>query len=284
MVGLQVLNYFAKMNKEEDTKQNVSSNIIYSERKKQYEAVSGEKKDEGTYSLQTNIIEKFLDKCNDKDIQGAYDLLSDDCKKTLYPSINDFIDGYYNKNFNEKKSYSYQAWSGDTYAIQLRQDILSTGMYSDSAYTEDYYTIVSNSKLNINRYIKKVNVNKEIERYGIKIKIVDIDFFNEYSVCNIKVLNKTEQEIMIDSGEKNDTVFFTDKNDVKFNSFINELDESKIRILKGENKDISIKFNCVYREKLKIDKVTFGNIIMNYNKYKENTLEENDIKNIEVNV
>lgn len=281
MFGLQLLNYFAKKQNESKSDKK-ESNVIYSEVQKQYEAVTGEKKSNNTYKMQTNIIEQFLNKCNEQDIQGAYELLSEDCKKILYPSINNFIDGYYNKNFKEKKSYSYQVWKEDTYQIQLRQDILTTGIYSESAYTEDYYTIVDN-KLNINRYIKRMKIDKEIEKYGIRIKVDSIDFFCDYSIGNIKVLNKTGKEILIDSGEKNNNVFLTDKNGVKFESFINELEETKIKVLKGENKNISIKFNCVYRKSLKITKMSFNNVIVDYEGDKEKIKKDN-IKKIEVNI
>lgn len=278
---MQVLNYFAKQKNQTEAEQNQNDNSIISERQKQYEAVSGEKKSDNTYNRQTNIIEQFLNKCNDNDIEGAYDLLSDDCKKTLYPSINDFIDGYYSKNFGEKKSYSYQAWSGDTYKIELRQDILSTGMYSDSAYVEDYYTLNGN-QLNINGYVKKKSVNKEIQRDNIKIRIVDINYFKDYSICNIQVFNKTEEEILLDTRDKNNTVYLVDKNKVQYNSYINELDETQLTVKKGEQKDIAIKFNCNYRENLVIQKISFNNIIMNYNRYQVNQIGEEDVKTIEV--
>lgn len=261
--------------------------MIVSEREKQYEAVSGKKKSEGSYKSQTNVIEQFLNKCNEQDIQEAYDLLSDDCKEKLYPSINNFIDGYYNKKFNEKKSYSYQLWSGNTYKIELRQDILSTGVYSDSSYVEDYYTL-SNGKLNINGYIGKEKVDKEIEKYDLKIKIEDIDFYRDYSICNIQVLNKTEKEILLDSQKNENSVFITNGDDeedeVKFNSYIYELPEVQLRIVKGENKNISIKFNYLYRGETEFGKICFNNIIMDYSKYKTNEIQEEDIKMIEIDI
>lgn len=281
---MQVLNYFAGQPKQVKVSENTTNTTtIVSERNKQYEAVSQQRKDDIVYKNQTDIIKQFLDKCNEKDIEGAYDLLSDNCKQVKYPSINDFIDGYYNNNFDGKKSYSYQAWNGNTYKIELRPDILATGMYDESAYVEDYYTI-RGDKLNIDGYITKKNINKEIEKEKITIKVIDIDFFRDYSICNVQVFNKTNNEILLDTREKENTVYMTDKKEVKYSSYISELNEEELRVLSGENKNIEIKFNCIYRENTIIKKLVFTNIVMNYDNYINNRVEEKEIKKIEVEI
>lgn len=208
-------------------------------------------------------------------------MLSDNCKQVEYPSINDFIDGYYNKNFSEKKSYNYQVWIGNIYKIEIRPDILSTGIYDESAYLQDYYTVERN-KLNINGYITRKKVNKELEKENIKIKIDSMDFFRDYTICNIQIFNKTDNEILLDTRDNEDTVYLIDKKDVKYNSYISELNEEELRVLSGENKDMKIKFNCIYRENLSIKKLVFNNVIYNYNSYISNNVEDKDIKKIEI--
>ena len=58
------------------------------------------------------IIIKFIDYCNSGEINSAYELLSDDCKQILFPSIESFLNNYYNRIFliqikDEILSFSY---------------------------------------------------------------------------------------------------------------------------------------------------------------------------------
>lgn len=258
------------------------NNIIVSEVQKQYGAISGEKKTDQIYTKQIDIITQFLDKCNQKDVKGAYELLSDNCKQTLYPSINFFIDGYYNKNFNNKKTYSYQLWSDNTYQIRIRDDILTTGNYTDTSYIQDYYTIDGN-KLNINGYINKIKIGKEVEKDNIRINIIDIDFYMDYSICNFQVENNTNEDILLDS-RKEESVFYTDTKEMQYKAYLNECSENELKVLKKENKKISLKFSNTYKDDVIIDKISFCNIIVNYNKYIKDELEKEDVKKIEIEI
>lgn len=51
-----------------------------------------------------NLIEQFLKYCINSQPEKAYDLLSSDCKKVLYPSEKLFEDLYYNGNFDKNKN------------------------------------------------------------------------------------------------------------------------------------------------------------------------------------
>lgn len=281
IILLQLLNYLTKKNIEN---KEVSNTTVENKYGKNYEAVTGERKEDATYSTQTNVIKNFLDACVNGDTETAYNLISDDCKNALYPSINNFIDGYYNINFKDKKiSYNYQAWSGNTYKIEFRENILSTGMYSDSAYKEEYYTLDGN-KLNISGYVKKEEINAEEQKQNITITVDNLEYYRDYLVCNISVFNQTDNDILLDSLENAENITLMDRNEVEFTYYNDELDESEIKVYKGQLMQISLKFNVVYRENLDIRKINFKNIIKNYEKYQLNTLEESDITNIEIDI
>lgn len=281
IILLQLLNYLTKKNIEN---KEVSNTTVENKYGKNYEAVTGERKEDATYSTQTNVIKNFLDACVNGDTETAYNLISDDCKNALYPSINDFIDGYYNINFRDKKiSYNYQVWSGNTYKIEFRENILSTGMYSDSAYKEEYYTLDGN-KLNISGYVKKEEINEEEQKQNITITVDNLEYYRDYLVCNISVFNQTDNDILLDSLENAENITLMDSNEVEFTYYNDELDESEIKVYKGQLMQISLKFNVVYRENLDIRKINFKNIIKNYEKYQLNTLEESDITNIEIDI
>ena len=38
----------------------------------------------------SEIIDEFIEKCNNGQVEDAYDMLSDECKIILYPSLEDF--------------------------------------------------------------------------------------------------------------------------------------------------------------------------------------------------
>lgn len=189
----RVLNEYAKDKKE---KSSSISNNTTTYGNKSYSVISEETVKEEVNTENTNIINSFIDFCNNGNIEKSYQILSKNCKEKLYPTINEFADKYYNKIFNNKKSYEMQAWVSNgnyyTYKVNLKEDILSTGN-ANSASIEDYYTIVYEDgtfKLNINSYIGNVEINKFNEIDSAKIEILSKDIFMDYEIYNINVTSK----------------------------------------------------------------------------------------------
>lgn len=125
IVLLQILNNFvAEKNLQEYTDNNYED--IKSKNDENYIVLTGRKTNKET----SNIINSFIDLCNDGSIQEAYELLSDDCKSVLYPDLQGFKQNYYDKMFNTKKLYSYQAITKNnnyyTYQVRFSEDILAT--------------------------------------------------------------------------------------------------------------------------------------------------------------
>lgn len=195
----RVLNEFAKSKKEVSS--SINNTTTYNN--EDYSIITGETVEEETSKENSNIINSFIDFCNNGDIENAYQILSKDCKDKLYPTINDFKDKYFNKIFNNKKSYNIQAWVTEesyyTYKIDFKEDMLSTGNAS-SASIEDYYTIVYQDgeyKLNINSYIGNVIVNKVSEKEELKIAVLSKDVFMEYEIYNIYITSKIRKIYII---------------------------------------------------------------------------------------
>ena len=57
-----------------------------------------------------NKIDTFINYCNDKNYQSAYDMISDDCKVALFPDIQEFQE-YVDNRFQVKRIYSIQNFS-----------------------------------------------------------------------------------------------------------------------------------------------------------------------------
>lgn len=214
------------------------------------------------------IIEAFLENCNNGQVEEAYKMLSDECKAILYPSIEDFKEKYYNKIFSEKKSYIYQAWitQNDTYTyrIDFTEDMLATGKPAKTSII-DYYTIVKNNnenKLNINKFVGIEDINKEITKNNILINVKRKKIFMDYEIYDIKVLNNTQDTILLDDMKSTDNIYVEDDNEEKYFWYNNEVIESDIKIKRGYEQELSIKINKGYNTSNKTKKIVFENIVL----------------------
>lgn len=281
----RILNKYAKRKAENENSSIINTTIYNNEN---YSIVDEETIKKETNNENTNVISMFIEYCNNKDIERAYDLLSDKCKEKLYPTINQFIDNYYNKIFESRKSYEVQLWISDensyTYKVELREDILSSGNVNSEA-IEDYYTIIKEDniyKININNYIGSIEINKTNETNELKISVLSKDVFMEYEIYNLKVENKTRNSILVDELESTGTMYLEDKNALHYQAYNHEIVKEELRV-KGEKK-VSIKFNKKYSTKREIKKIVFSNIILNYDEYKTytNKADFKDRGNLEI--
>ena len=165
---------------------------------KDYSIISDEYKDESTYKRETNILNQFANYCSEKNYEQAYALLTDDCKEALYPDIDTFIQGYCNKNFEDKKTCKFQAWNEQTYLVEIRRDAMSSGVYSETNYLQDYYTVDGN-KLSISSFIKRQKVNKEKEEKNINVRVINVDYYIDYTSVSFNVSNNTTTKMIVDT-------------------------------------------------------------------------------------
>ena len=113
-VLLRLLNHLAKVQNEENMNNNVNQPITYN---RDYEIISGERKDTDTYNKEHSVIENFLEYCNSKEFEKAYDMLTQECKDVIYPSLETFISEYGEKVFSIKRDYNIQAWTSNIYKL-----------------------------------------------------------------------------------------------------------------------------------------------------------------------
>ena len=95
-----------------------NSNIVSSQ--------SAEEKEE----IKENIylIDIFIKYCTEQKIEGAYKLLSQDCKNDKYPNLEDFKNNYYNKIFNKKLNIEVEFDSKtNLYKVTFYEDMLESG-------------------------------------------------------------------------------------------------------------------------------------------------------------
>lgn len=230
------------------------------------EGISSQQKEELTY------IDDFIEYCNEKNLQEAYNLLSEDCKEQLYPTLEDFETSYYDTVFNgETKTVGVENWVNDIYKVTISDNYLSSGVYSTENNIQDYITIIEEDdesiKLNINSYIGKKEINKSKESDNIIIEVEESHTFMDYQIYKIKVENNSENTILLDDDISIDAMYLEDENGNKYSAYSHELNDAEITVSPNETKEIEIKYYNKYSSSKKIEKVVFSRMILNNETY-----------------
>ena len=293
---IQLINYFIAKNSNNQGNKTISQdnniddinrdlNSVYvSDDKSQ---ISGKEINETVLKENVEIIDEFFNKCNDMDLEGAYNMLSDNCKEQLYFDINSFEEKYYLKIFNgNKKSISIEPWTGKIYKVTIKEDMLSTGKNSNEGAYRDYVTIEENNsqyKLNINSYIGKEKINKESTDEDIDIKVLEKDIFMDYEIYTFEVYNNTGKEVLLDRNLNVGSIYLQDEKELRYEAYNTELTELQLRVESQNKKKIKIKFYNQFATSRKIDKIIFSDVVLDYNEYKD-FLNKNMYKTSQINV
>lgn len=287
---LQLLNFFAKTKNDNDIEGNVviQSNNQYSNSViSNKSAVSGKNVSNAKLNDDTKVIKNFFDYCNNGNIDDAYNLLTDECKEEMYPTIEDFKNIYYLYVFDgKKKSYSMENWSGDIYQVKITGDILETGKLDNAETKQDYITVIDNSKLNINGYVGRKNKDKITEYKDIKVKVESIDTYMDYEIYNLSVENNTDKTIMMDTSDDTQSVYLLDSKNMKYYFYGNEVIQNKLIIQSKFSNNLKIKFSNSYSSSRNINKLVFSKVVLNYEEYNEikDKTEYNDFCKLVVDI
>lgn len=230
--------------------------------------ISGENIENEINNKATAIINEFINSCNNNDIKKAYSLLSNECKKELYPTIDDFKENYHNRIFTEYKIYDIKSWITTsnrlTYKINITSDMLVTGK-TDNLSIEEYYTIVKEDKeykLNIHNFIGKDVINSKKTLNNVDFEIAERYIYIEYEIYRINVKNKSNKKIMLDSRESTKNINILDQNNLKYIAFLNEINKNDLIIYPGIKRELNIKFNKSYNPEYSDKYIEFLDIIM----------------------
>jgi len=219
-------------------------------------------------------MKSFVNYCNNREIENAYKMLTDECKNAMFPTEEYLKTTYIEKIYNVKKNYDMFKWSVDgnktTYLVKLYEDLLSTGGSEDN-YTEDYYTFVKNDngtyKININNYIygEQRNIEKTIN--GITIKIENVDVYEEYEKARITITNNSSKKICLNGNKNNRSIYLENAKGVKYSSINSEFDIEEIIMRPNEIKIFDVEFNKVYMSSNKAQYLVISDIILDYENY-----------------
>lgn len=269
IIIIQLLNNLVKEDISEEMI-NKSENIIINNESNQgmiseKSAVTGNEISKSKLDKATTAINSFIEFCNNQNLEEAYSLLTEECKKQIYSSLETFKQSYYKNVFNgEKKNCTIENWVNDTYKVNITGDILATGNYNEYA-KQDYITVKEEDdeyKLNINNYIGYTEINKVTTHDNAIIEVVNKNTFKDYEQYTIKVTNNTSKIMQLDNISNTDSLYIEDSKGVKYLYYNHELTTPMLTVSAGQTKEITIKFYSSYVSTKKIEKITFSNIML----------------------
>lgn len=231
-------------------------------------AITGETIPKEVVEENSNLIENFINYCNNKEIEKAYNLLTDDCKSEFNNDIYEFRDNYFNNIFGTSKAYRLELWGNEagyyTYKITYYEDnLLATGGQSLNNNIEDYITITRQNgedKINIGCFIKKQEINKVKSLNNIDITVNNRRVYKSYEKYIVTIKNNGTTNITISDGKNNSDICIIDNNNTKYVSYISEILDSKLTIEPGRQTQLEIKFNKIYNSYKSIKQMEFSNI------------------------
>lgn len=216
-------------------------------------------------------IEQFVQLCNEQNVEEAYNLLSDECKAEVYPSLDSFRNNYLNTVFNgQRKNVEVENWANSIYKVTYENDALSTGVYTQEGTIQDYITVMTTQnnefKLNINNYIGRNEINiSNNDTSNVSITVLRSDTYMDCQTYTYSVTNKTNNTILLDDKFSTDNMYVEDENGNQYTAYIHELSEAQLTVTPGETKEVTIKYYSRYGSTKNITQVVFSRIILNYN-------------------
>lgn len=268
---LQLLNYVLRKNNEnkliaqnnalKETNINSSNNTKLTTNQS---VVTGESISSSQLQDATTVIDNFITYCNNKELEKAYDLLTDECKEEIYNTLEVFEQAYYNDVFNgESRNCTVENWINDTYKVKITENILSTGKSTNGYSKQDYITVKKvedGYKLNINNYIGYTEINKITSKDNITMEVLSKNTYMEYEKYTIKVTNNTEDTMVLDSRTDAKSLYLQDSKELTYSSYSNELTEPTLTIPSGQTKEVTIKFYSSYISTKNIKYIVFSDL------------------------
>lgn len=260
---IKVLNNISIKGTQKSTESN--NNLTRQERKSKDSIITDTKISNDKVKENYKLITDFVNFCN-TDVQQAYDLLTEECKENLYPSIEEFNKNYINVVFKEKKEADIQSWIKNnekyTYLVKFYGELITTGNTKDKEY-EDYITIdEEKQKININRYIGRFEKKIQEEINNIKFEINSVDIYKDYEIYNLKISNFNNKQVILDNLESTASTYIETNKDTKINCSNYEAGINSFRFNAGVIKNIKLKFIRQYNTNIKDEKLTFSSVIL----------------------
>ncbi len=229
-------------------------------------------------------IKQYVEYCNQKDYEKAYEMISQNCRNKIYPNLNEFK-AYVDYVFSSPKVYTIQNYSNYEriyiYRVRLFEDILATGMtYSDSLlYFEDKFVFTEqNGKLlmAVKSYIGDETMDAMYDDQYMRITVKNKSVMAEEEIYTIEIQNKTEHTIVL----ADDNTAYEIGFEVEGKNREMIIDENWQRIYVQPNSSNTFTISCTqfYDEGLKTTGIYFNSVRILRSYSGESELKEQEIE------
>ena len=230
-------------------------------------------------------IDTFFNYCQNKKYEEAYNMLSEGCKTTYFPNINNFKT-YVDSVFDEEKAYYIQNYSNykDYYIYQVRifENIMKTGLTgkSDIAFYEEKISIHEENgelKLGLRQYITTEDMDDIYEDDYLKIWIEKKYVFYEQETFEVKIKNKSDFIAVLADGQEANEVLLQVGSETRdtANNYLN------VVLQPGETRDYNLNFTKFYDETYLSTGIIFNTVRILKNYTGLSISRESELKNAE---
>lgn len=200
------INMYFKYSKRQEP---ISTKIKYSSVINRQEKVTPKE-----YNFVNNVIDQFILFCQSEEYEKAYDMISEDCKKNIFPNIDEFkryaMTNFPKQALHETIFYS-RAEGVSIYQVKVFNDFLKSGLTREKlTYIDLKMSMVNENgkkKLNVAGYMGSEKLASVFENQYIKVDIVERRKFYSTEIYNIKIKNRTEYDLIIETEDGSRGIF-----------------------------------------------------------------------------
>ena len=229
----------------------------------------------------SNLIYNYVEYCNNKDYENAYNLLSEKFKEKYSMNIEDFKE-YVDNIFATKKIYNIQNFSNIDntyiYRVRLLEDILASGTTDDYKYSEEKYVVKEENgilKISLDGYCGEKEMDIDVEDDYMQIKILKKDMRYDTSSYTIQIKNKTRNYIVLADSTTNNEIGLKLPNEVRYAKF---MENSNFAILPNSTETVVITFEEYFDDYQEPTNLMLNSIriLPEYTGWEENAEKENE--------
>ncbi len=196
-----------------------------------------------------NLIDNYVNYCNNKEYENAYNLLSSDFKANYCDNIEEFKK-YVDQLYKEKQIYNIQNFSNVNgayvYRLRLLNDILATGTTDGYEYKEEKVVIKEENgvlKLALNGYVGEENLGIVAEDEYMRIDIVKKQVAYTSETYTVEITNKTGNFIVLLDNTETDEIIMKVNGDSRG---VNGLENGNLVVLPNSKKTLTLPFDQYY--------------------------------------